>query len=673
MKDQALKGLEFRFRFFSILIFGVFALLLLRLWYLQIIRGNDTLAQSRMNQSRFIMIPAERGVFYDRKGKVLAFSRISHVVSVVPNDVNKNPSVINFLSKVLKINKDDLLALIEEKGKKDPKAFVPIVSDVDSKAVGQILEAKLDLPGVEIDAYPVRFYPKGEWASHLFGYIGEISPKELEQMRADNYRMGDIVGKTGLEKAYETYLRGKEGAKIVEVDRRGHALRVMEERASYPGNNLQLTIDMELQETAETALREHLQWLRENSNYKRARSGAVIAIDPRTGDVLAMVSYPGYDPNLFVGSNRGSIAAMLVDPLHPFTNRAIQGTFMPGSTFKPITVMAALEEKKANENSHFGCTGHDRIHGSKFKCWNVRRQPGGHGRQNLVESLQNSCNMVMADLARLVGPENLAKYSRLFGLGKRTGINLPPGDSAGLVGDPQWKARRFPKEPRWYPLESLHYSIGQGYITVTPLQLAMAYAGLANEGKFYTPRVVSSISSPEGKVIRRFPPKLDHMARFDSKNIDLVNEGLVRVISQGTARSFFTGFPLDKYPVAGKTGTAQNKGKDDFALFASFAPANDPEIVVVVVVEEGGSGGLAGAPIARRLYETHFGIERPQKTEPPRRPAASPAPAPAQTQAATTAPAPNSPSTNTTPSPASPAAPNSTTPPADNPPAVNPQ
>ena len=484
MKDQALKGFEFRFRFFSVTVLSIFALLTFRLWFLQIIKGNETLALSRQNQSREIKIPAERGIFYDRNGKVVAFSRISHVVSVVPDDVQKHPRVIDFLSRVLQMNKEDLLQLIEEKGKNHKKSFVPILSDVDSKAVGQILEAKLDLPGVEVEAYPIRYYPNGEWAAHLFGYIGELNANELNRLRDEGYRMGDVVGKTGLEKAYEPYLRGKDGGRNIEVDRRGQALRVLDKRDSYPGNNLQLSIDYELQDTAEKMLREHLIWLREKTKYKKARSGAVIAMDPRNGLIRAMVSFPGYDPNLFVGNTRGrNIGALLVDPLHPFTNRATQGEFMPGSTFKPITVMAALEEGKVDEKSTYVCTGYDRIFHSKFKCWNVRISPGGHGRQNLIESLQNSCNMTMADLARLVGPEGLAKYSRLFGLGSKTGLNLPPGENAGLVGDPEWKAKRFPKEPKWYPLETLHYSIGQGYINVTPLQLAVAYSAIANGGR----------------------------------------------------------------------------------------------------------------------------------------------------------------------------------------------
>jgi len=615
MKDQSTKELEFRFRFFSGLILCIFAVLLMRLWYLQIIQGNERLRMSRMNQSREIKIPAPRGVIYDRDGRVLASSRISHMISVAPDDVLKNQRVIQTLARLLQMKQEDLVTLIKDKRKNSVNLsdYVAILTDVDPKTVGRILEAQLDLPGVQVDDYPVRYYPRGEWAAHLFGYIGEINKEELKA-KGDKYRMGDLIGKTGLEKAYEDDLRGKDGSRILEVDRLGHTLGVLGERESYPGNNLRLSIDAELQDTAEQALREHLAWLRQNSNYKNARSGAVIAMDPRNGRILAMVSYPGFDPNIFVGNTRGrNVGALFTDPLHPFTNRATQGEFMPGSTFKPITVMAALGEGKADANARFGCTGYDRIYGSKFKCWNVKTKPGGHGRQNLVESLQNSCNMVMAELARLVGPEDLAKYARLFGLGSKTGFNLSPGESSGVVGDPEWKAQRFKRDPKWYPLETLHYSIGQGYITVTPLQLANMYSAIANGGKLYTPQVVEAVTNPEGKIIRQYRPKLNKIIPIEQEHLALVREGLEKVISVGTARSYFTGFPLDKYPIAGKTGTAQNQGKDDFALFASFAPVNNPELVVVVVIEEGGSGGLAGAPIARKIYETYFKIQPKEK------------------------------------------------------------
>ncbi|HEX2953344.1 MAG TPA: penicillin-binding protein 2 [Bacillota bacterium] len=614
MKDQALKGLEFRFHFFSGLILIIFAGLFLRLWFLQIIRGNEQLALSRMNQTRILKTPAPRGVFYDRNGKVLAYSRISHVVSVVPEDIKKNPRVIAFLSRVLQLPQDQLLQLVEKKGKDNPETFVPILNDVDAKAVGQILEAKLDLPGVEVDDYPVRYYPMGEWAAHLFGYMSEINADELKDRAEQGYRMGDMIGKTGLESAFETYLRGKDGGRIIEVDRKGQAKRVLEERESYPGNNLILTIDKDLQDTAEQAFREQLNYLQTKTKFKHARSGTVVALDPRNGHILALVSYPGYDPNLFVGGKDAgrSISQLFLDPLHPFTNRATQGTFMPGSTFKPITVMTALEEGKADKDSRFFCSGFDRIYHSLFKCWNYKQ--GGHGRENVIQGLQNSCNIVMGELGRLAGIEQLAKYSRLFGLGSKTGISFLP-EEPGLVGDPAWKKKAYPHDSRWYPLETLHYSIGQGYVNVTAMQLANVYAALANGGKFYIPQAVQAISNPEGKIVKRFGPHLIREVHFKSENLALVRQGLNEVISNGTARSAFAGFPLDKYPVAGKTGTAQNVGKDDYALFASYAPANNhPEIVVVVIVEEGGHGASAGGPVARKIYETYFHLNKKKPT-----------------------------------------------------------
>lgn len=613
MKDQALKGLEFRFRFFFGLILLIFTALLLRLWFLEIIRGSETMALSRMNQAREIKIPAPRGVFYDRNGKVLAFSRISHVVSVVPDDVRNNPRVVRFLSQVLQIPEDELMGIIDKKGKDSPKSFVPILTDVDSKAIGQILEAKLDLPGVEVDDYPVRYYPMGEWAAHLFGYMSEINSDELTQRAAQGYRMGDMIGKTGLERAYESYLRGKDGGRIIEVDRSGQPKRVLEVVESTPGDNLVLTIDKDLQDTAESALRKQLTYLQTNTSFVHARSGTVVALDPRNGNILAMVSYPGYDPNLFVGGKDAakSISALFANPQHPFTNRATQGTFMPGSTFKPITVMSALEEGKATADTKFFCGGYDRIYHALFKCWNTK----GHGTENVVQGLQNSCNLVMAELGRLVGINTLSRYARLFGLGSKTGIDFLP-EEKGFVGDPKWKAATYPKDSRWYPLDTLHYVIGQGYINMTALQLVNVYAALANGGKFYVPQAVKAITSPDGKVIHRFEPHLVREIHLKPENLAIVRKGLNEVVQEGTAAAAFAGFPLDKYPVAGKTGTAQNVGKDDYALFASYAPANHPEIVVVVIVEEGGHGASVGGPVARQIFETYFHVKKTDAPQP---------------------------------------------------------
>lgn len=604
MKDQALRDLERRFKLFSALIFIIFAVLLSRLWYLQIIKGEETYTLSRQNQTREIRINAPRGNIYDRNRRPLVTSRMSHVVSVVPEDVKNHPEVLDFLSRVLKIPVKEIKAKLEEKAGYKKDQYIPIKHDVAPVAVGQILEAKLDLPGVVVEKYPVRNYPLGEWGAHIFGYIGEINEEELKSKRHLGYRLGDLVGQMGLEKTYETYLRGTAGVRLVEVNRVAQPLKILEERNYSPGNNLLLTIDYKLQNDAERFLREQLLKLQENPKSKNARSGAVLAMDPRNGEILALVSYPAFDPNLFVGSVSGkTLSELFADPLHPFNNRVTRGGFMPGSTFKPITIIGALEEGLTDRNDKFYCAGVTRIGNAEFKC--DKRE--GHGWQTLVEAIQNSCNIAIGELGRRLGPEGIAKYAHLFGLGSPTGLDLNPEEISGIVGDPEWK--RKTKGQIWYPMETLHLSVGQGFITVTPIQLAQVYAAIANGGKLYKPHLVSRIESVNGETVKEFPPQILKEIKMKPSNLALLREGLKKVISHGTARYAFMGFPLDKLPVAGKTGTAQNQGKDNFAFFASYAPADNPELVIVVVVEEGGYGSVAAAPIARRLFESYFGIK----------------------------------------------------------------
>ncbi|HHU52358.1 MAG TPA: penicillin-binding protein 2 [Firmicutes bacterium] len=610
MKEQALRSMERRAKILSTLIILIFLVLLSRLWYLQIIRGEESYALSRQNQTRQIRISAPRGNFYDRSGRTIVTSRMSHVVSVMPEDIKKDPQAMALLGRLLDLSVEEIEKKLEEKSGSVKDQYIPIKYDVDPSTVGKILEANLDLPGVVVEKYPVRNYPLGEWASHLIGYIGEINEKELEELRHLGYRLGDQVGKMGLEKTYETYLRGTDGIRIVEVNRVSEPLKVLEESRYLPGNNLYLTIDYQLQNEAERILREQMLWLQKNTDYKNARSGAVIAINPQNGEILAMVSYPEFDPNLFVGSISGQeMQKLLTNPLHPFTNRVTRGGFMPASTFKPVTVIAALEEEAVDLNQEFYCSGITKIGNATFRC--DKRE--GHGRQTLVEGLQNSCNLVMAELGRKIGPEKLAKYARMFGIGSTTGLNLNPEEITGLIGDPNWK--RKTRNQIWFPMETLHLSVGQGYILATPIQLAQIYSAIANGGKFYRPRLVTQIRSVTGKKIKEFPPEVIKTVDLKPSTLGLVREGLQRVVTQGSARYAFAGFPLNKIPVAGKTGTAQNQGKDNFAFFASYAPADHPELVIVVVMEEGGYGSVASAPIARKLFEAYFNLQSSSGTK----------------------------------------------------------
>jgi len=614
LKDQALRSMERRYKLLSALVILIFLGLLSRLWYLQIIQGEASYALSRENQTRQIRIAAPRGNFFDRTGVTLVTSRMSHVVSVMPEDIKKNPQALSLLSSLLGMSADEIEKTLKEKTGSRRDQYIPIRHDVDPATVGKILEAKLDLPGVVVEKHPVRSYPLQEWAAHVFGYIGEINEKELKGLKHLDYRLGDLVGKMGLEKTYETYLRGSDGIRIVEVNRVSEPLKVLEEIAYAPGNNLHLTIDYKLQSEAEQALREQLLWLEEHTDYKKAGSGAIIAMDPRNGEILAMVSYPEYDPNLFIGNLSGQeLGSLLNNPLHPFSNRVTRGGFMPGSTFKPLTMIAALEEEAVDLDEKIHCSGIIRIGNAVFRC--DKRE--GHGEQTLVEGIQNSCNIVMAELGRMVGPEKLAKYARLFGIGSPTGLQLNPEETTGLVGDPNWK--RKARNEIWYPMETLHLSVGQGYVLATPIQLAQVYAAIANGGKFYRPRLVTKIQSVENKTIKEFSAEIIKEISLKPSTLQLVREGLRRVPTKGSARYAFAGFPLDKIPVAGKTGTAQNFGKDDYAFFASYAPADNPELVVIVVVEEGGYGSVASAPIARRIFEAYFGL----KSVPPFKPSQS--------------------------------------------------
>ncbi len=605
MKNRTIKGLERSVKVLTILVTLIFSALLFRLWYLQIVRGEETFVKSSQNRTRPIWITAPRGNIYDRNGELLVTSRISHVVSVVPEDIKDNPYVVQFLSRVLALSEEELFQRMEESSKYQKDQYVPLKKDVDSSTIGQILEAKLDLPGVVVEDYPVRYYPKGEWGAHLFGYLGEISEQELAQRKGLGYRLGDLVGKMGLERTYDYELQGEEAVRIWEVDRVGQPIRVLEEKKYIPGHNLHLTIDARLQAVAGQALRDQLAWAKTQTNpqLNKANAGSVVALDPRNGAILAMVSYPEFDPNLFVGNiTSAAFNELINNPLNPFSNRVTRGQFMPGSTFKPITVLAALEEGLVTPDETFTCTGTFRVGNRQLRCNPV------HGKQTVVDGLKNSCNTVMAELAFRVGPEKLATYARLLGLGSRTGLNLEPEELVGLVGDPEWK-RKARGEP-WYPMETALIAIGQSFVNVTPIQLAQVYAAIASGGQVYQPQLVREITTASGETVAEFSPKVVRKINMKPESLAVVREGLTKVVQEGTARYAFAGFPLTQIPVAGKTGTAENVGKNDFAFFASYAPADDPELVVVVVIEEGGFGSQAAAPVVRRIYETYFGLEK---------------------------------------------------------------
>lgn len=615
LTDTVIKNQEHRFRFVAGLIVVIFAGLTIQLWILQIMQGATITIQAKRNQTREIKINAPRGNFYDRNKEIIVSSQLSHNISVAPDDMKKQPEVLERLSKILNIPVAELQKRMEPDSKHRYVGcqYVAIAKDIDTQTALKIFENKMYLPGVEVDTVSVRYYPNNEFASHAIGYIREISDRELTELKPKGYKMGDIIGKSGLERTYEAYLRGLDGKKFFEVDIRGRVLKHLGEQKPIPGNSIHLTIDKKLQLAAEKALEDKMLDLQQNSEFKNAKTGAVIALDPRNGDILAMVSKPGIDPNLYVRPISKEMIKTMNDPvLIPGLNRATQAQLAPGSTFKPVTVIAALTEGKATIADRFNCTGYDAVWGARFKCWIASRKtpgPRSHGNQNVVDGLKNSCNMVMSELGRRIGPNVIAKYARLFGLGKRTGLNLYPQEQTALVPDTEWKKKHM-KDKTWRPLETSHYSIGQGFLTATPIQLAQLYAALANNGKVYEPRLVTKITSPLGETVKTFKPNLLNEVKSTEENYATLREGLTKVISPGgTGYGAFWDFPLDKYPVAGKTGTAQRPPYDDTGVFCCFAPSNKPEIVVVVLIEQGGSGSGAAAPVARRVLESYFNVQ----------------------------------------------------------------
>ncbi|MGE5551896.1 MAG: penicillin-binding protein 2 [Bacteroidota bacterium] len=591
-----------RIKFFVGLTLFVFALLVLRLGFLQVARGDKLAAQAERNYLRLVRINAPRGVFYDRNRVPLATSRLAFSLIAVPEALADPGRELAHVARLLDIPVPELEKRLANPGRR-PYEGVALATNLDQTATLRLAEAEAELPGMMLQEMPVRYYPQGEYAAHLFGYVGEISAQQLAERKALGYRMGQIVGQDGLEKVYDGILQGVDGGRLVEVDHQGVARRTVGYRDPVPGDGLVLTIQDKLQKAAETALAEQLQALRASGLAPEADAGAVVALDPRTGEILAMSSQPGFDPNVFVGGIRASeYRRLAADERRPFTNRVVAGEFPAGSTFKAVTGLAALTENKTTLADRFFCDGYDPVYAKK-KCWTVgKREP--HGWEDIVDGFKNSCNIVFYDLGRRLGPDKLAQYARMFGLGAPTGIGLP-GERKGLVPDTAWKRQVF--HDRWYFPETMDFAIGQGFLNMTPIQLAQIYMAIANGGTIYRPQLVRAVVDPAGKVKERFRPEVSRRLSLDAKALEIVRRGLSAVTDKGgTAFVPFRDLPVK---VAGKTGTAQTSKGPSHGWFAGMLPAEDPRLVVVVLVEHGTSGSLAAAPVARKVFDAFLGRE----------------------------------------------------------------
>lgn len=577
-----------------------FLALLARLWDLQILHGDEMRTLSESNRIRLHRTQATRGTVVDRGGRVLIDSRPSFDAVMVPEDSPDEELTVENLSQFLKQGAAETHALLNQMDSRPPFEEITVKRDLGWEEVVALETHQLDLPGVSLRITPRRSYPLGQQMSHLLGYVGDASPQELA---ADpRYRMGDLVGKTGLEKRFEKYLRGVNGGQQVEVDAVGRKLRVLREVEEVPGDIVKLTIDLDLQTAASHALGE--------------RDGSVVALDPNTGEILAMVNNPGFDPNVFArGVHSDEWRGLLADKHHPLNNRSIQGQYPPGSTFKVVVATAALEEGVINPFTRIHCPGGLQFGNHYFRCW----KKGGHGSMNLHEAIVQSCDVFFYQVAQRLGIDAIAQYARNFGLGMPTGIDLEH-EKGGIIPDTAWKRTRF-KQP-WFAGETLSAAIGQGYVTATPLQMANMIATAA-VGKRFRPHFVRQVETPEGEVVYAEKPEETGALKVRATTLMQVREGLRDVVN--TERGTGKKARLSGVEVAGKTGTSQvvKLGEKrlkasqvpwqqrDHAWFVAYAPVDAPEIAVVALVEHAdGGGGAIAAPVAREVMARYFELKK---------------------------------------------------------------
>ena len=569
------------------------------------------MGKSDQNRVRKISLADYRGKIKDRHGNVIVNVRPSFSLYVTPEDADNLSESLEFLSGLIEINKDKLRSDI----RRSPSfKNVLIKRDISRREVAYIEENKMLLPGIRIKIEPIRSYAHKDFASHVLGYLGEVSKSELKVSKFSRYELGDMVGKNGLEKIYESQLRGKKGFKEVEVDVSGRELKVLRKFSPKTGNSLVLTLDSRVQSKLETLMDEVLG---ENSV-----EGSAVVMKVQSGEIIAMVSKPSFDPNSFAtGISTKQWSGLVLDEKNPLQNRTIDGQYPPASTYKVVTAYAALAEKIIKPESTIFCPGHFRLGKRDYRCWKKR----GHGDMNLHDALVQSCDVYFYKLGHRLGINNLAKYATKLGLGELTGIVLK-GEKSGLVPSKQWK-KKFKNEP-WYPGETISASIGQGYNLVTPLQSARMISTIASGGLLVRPYLVKRIEDYDGRLIQEFFPEVIKKIKIEPEVLRNIKEGLRGVVHEAHGTGHRA--RLKNVIVAGKTGTAQVVAmKDseeidpeeetpyshrDHAWFVAFAPYENPEVAVSVIIEHGGHGGATAAPIAGGILKTYFSHYPPSKT-----------------------------------------------------------
>lgn len=618
-EDNLVKGHKQRANIIGNIILASFAIILARLWYLQIYKGDILYRYSLENRLRKELISAPRGMVFSRNNELLIHNIPRFDAVITPQYLkNKNES-IKKLSEVLNISIKDIKKTLKKNRRQARYRPVIIKKNISRREVAIIETENNKMPGVSVKTFISREYKDKEVGAHLLGYISEISQAKLPKLRKRdeyNYRLGDFIGQAGIEQQHDLFLRGTDGHEFVEVDARGRIKRHLrsdnifqgiENKSAVPGNNIRLTIDRDMQLSAYNAL--------------EGRVGSAVAIDVKTGEVLAMVSRPSFDPAQFSrGISPAYWKSLISNENNPLRDRSIQEHYSPGSTFKPITILAALETGIIDENTEVNCSGSFRLGSRRYRCWKRH----GHGKVDIQKAIRESCDIYFYKIGVKIDIDTLAKYANIFGLGEKLGIRLPR-ETKGLIPTKEWKKKKTGRT--WQKGETLSCVIGQSYVLATPLQLAVAYSAIANGGKIYKPQLIKEIFSNSGEIVKKMKPELISSSKINKKNLDLVREGLYQVVNSKKGTAWW--YRAEGTEVAGKTGTSQViqfSGDKIFAkceeneyrfrhhgLFTGYAPADDPKIAISVIVEHGCHGSSAASPVASSIATTYMRKYLPEK------------------------------------------------------------
>lgn len=580
-----------KFDIFRYILIIPIVLLYLTTVYFQIFRGYYYNILAEKNCSKTYIKFSPRGKIYDCNGIVIADNRPWLKVYYYPF-LDTDRKNIKKIIELLPESKPLLLQAIRT------QQVVSLTENIPLEKLFKILSLRHKISGIEVDTEYRRLYPFAEKFAHITGYVGQITQKEYLKLKDKGYYFNDIIGKTGLEKMYENYLRGEHGALIMEIDAHGNPTKVVRELPPIAGNNLHLTIDSKLQLSAYNAL--------EQTN----KNGAIVGIDPRTGAIRILVSYKSFDPNIFI-TDIQKASKFLSNPSLPLFNRCLQGTYPPGSTYKPLSLIAALSENKVSHSWQVTCNGQFKFGNKIFKCWEKK----GHGPMDMLNALKHSCDIYFYTLALKLGIENFEKYSSMFKLGEKTGIDLP-SEVGGIAPSRQWKKTNFKSE--WYDGDTVNIGIGQGYIALTPIQLAVFTASIANRGIIYQPYIVSKIVDEKNNILYEAKPIKKSTLKINPEIFEFVEKSMIEVVQSGTGHAAFIS---NEIKLAGKTGTSQNPHGPDHALFICYGPVKEDEIpplALAIVVEHGLRGGAVAAPIAKAIFKEYLNLQTettPQEKE----------------------------------------------------------